>query len=156
MEPTPQTPSHAAWWHELNCRDARAAMSFYERMLGWRFEEVPLPEGKVYHVARLGDKPVGGIFQMDPALHGEVPDHWMTYMATRDIEAALRTASQAGGEVVRAPALVPAVGKLALVADAGGALIGLIEPHPLHPLKRAEARERLKRVAATMEEVEDA
>ena len=156
MEPKPHTPPPAGWWHELNCRDAGAARAFYGRMMGWTFEDIALPEGKTYCIARRGEAPVCGIFEMDPALHDEVPDHWMTYLATADIDMTLRGALRAGGEVVRAPAPVPGVGRLALMADAGGALIGLMEPHPTHPLRRAEARERLRQVAALMEEAEGA
>ena len=153
MERNPATAAQMAWWHELNCRDALAAISFYGRTLGWRFDEIPLPGGATYRIARQNGLAVCGVFEIDPALYGDVPDHWMTYMATADIAAALRAAAFAGGEVVRAPFMVPGLGLLALVADAGGAFIGLIEPHPAHPVQRAEARAQLERVAALMEEL---
>lgn len=154
MEPKPHTPPLADWWHELNCRDIQAAGTFYSHMMGWTFDDVSLPEGKTYRIARQGETPICGLFEIDPAAHGEVPDHWMTYMATEDIGAALRMAVFAGGEVVRAPMQVPGLGRLALLADAGGALIGLFEPAPTHPLRRSAAREQLRHVAAMMEEVE--
>ena len=150
MELNPATATQLAWWHELNCRDVMAAISFYGRTLGWRFDEIPLPGGDVYRIARQDGRAVCGIFEIDPALHGDVPDHWMTYMATADIAAALRTACLAGGAVVREPFMVPGIGLLALVADAGGAFIGLFEPHPAHPAVRAEARAQLQRVAEIM------
>ncbi len=115
------------WWHELNCRDSRAAISFYGRVLNWRFEEVPLRDGSRYHLARQGEWAVCGILEMDEARHGDLPDHWMAYMRTPDLDAALRAASLAGGEILRAPLVVPMVGRLALISDAGGAMMGLLE-----------------------------
>ncbi len=52
----------------------------------------------------------------------------MTYMAVPDIARAEADTQKAGGEVMRASAHVPGVGKLAVVTDSTGALIGLIEP----------------------------
>lgn len=49
-------------------------------------------------------------------------------MAVPDIDGAEHAAARAGGEVMRPAAVVPGVGKLAVVTDATGALIGLIEP----------------------------
>ncbi len=152
MDMTPTTPQ-PAWWHELNCRDALSAISFYGRTLGWRFDEIPLPGGATYRIARQNGLAICGIFEIDPLLHGDLPDHWMTYMATADIAVALRSVTFAGGRVAREPFLVPGLGVLALVEDAGGAFIGLMEPHPAHPLRRAEVKTQLERVAELMEEL---
>jgi predicted enzyme related to lactoylglutathione lyase len=52
----------------------------------------------------------------------------MTYLTVSDIAKAEEDTVREGGEVMRSSALVPGVGKLAVVADSAGALIGLIEP----------------------------
>jgi uncharacterized protein len=120
--------SHRGWWHELNTWDPELALDFYTRTLGWKFEESPLPDGASYWIAHHQGRPVGGIFELTaPACEG-IPSHWMTYMAVSDIDYAERAATGAGGEVLRPSAAIPGVGKLAVVTDATGALIGLIEP----------------------------
>jgi hypothetical protein len=52
----------------------------------------------------------------------------MTYMKVDDIEQAEADALKAGGEVTRPVTQLPGIGKIALVSDASGAMIGLIEP----------------------------
>ncbi len=58
----------------------------------------------------------------------------MTYLSVEDIDAAEAATSTSGGEVMRPPVAVPGVGKLAVVTDATGAMIGLIEPDSAHVL----------------------
>lgn len=126
----PSTP----WWHELNTWQPDDARAFYGRTLGWKFDGVGLPDGSAYWIARRDGKPIGGIFALSEPAHKGIPSHWMTYMAVADIDKAERTAAVAGGEVTRAAVHVPGLGKLAVVTDAAGALIGLIEPEPGHAL----------------------
>ncbi len=135
------TERDAIWWHELNCWDADAAMIFYARTLGWRFEKVRLPSGEIYHVAYRQGRPVCGIFALDASAHAGIPAHWMTYLAVDDLDACLKETGRAGGRTMRAPASLPGVGRLAVVVDAADAIIGLIEPAADHPL-RAEEKER--------------
>ncbi len=122
------------WWHELNCWDARAAISFYSRTLGWQFDDIPLNDGSSYWVARKNGAPVCGLFQLDKNIHRGIPAHWMTYMTVTDMDVAIRATAFAGGKVSRAPLHVPGLGKLAIVTDVADALIGLIEPEVPHPL----------------------
>jgi uncharacterized protein len=58
----------------------------------------------------------------------------MTYMSVGDIDQAETDTASAGGEVMRPATRVPGVGKLAVVTDSTGALIGLIEPDQNHAL----------------------
>jgi hypothetical protein len=58
----------------------------------------------------------------------------MTYMAVNDIRKAESETSMAGGAVMRPSTAIPGVGKLAVVTDTTGALIGLIEPEDNHAL----------------------
>src|SRR5262249_34537757 len=58
----------------------------------------------------------------------DIPAHWMTYLSVTDIQKAEQDTVREGGEIMRPSALVPGVGKLAVVTDSAGALIGLIEP----------------------------
>lgn len=117
-----------AWWHELNTWEPEIALAFYGRTLGWKFDETALPEGGNYWIARKDNKPVGAIFELTSPQFSDIPSHWMTYLSVSDIEKAEQDTLREGGEVMRSSALVPGVGKLAVVADSAGALIGLIEP----------------------------
>lgn len=122
------SPPFRSWWHELNTWDPQQALDFYGRTLGWEFEASPLPDGASYWIARQGGRPVGGICELRaPACDG-IPSHWMTYMTVTDIRAAESEVEDAGGEVMRPAVPVPGLGKLSLVIDTAGAVIGFIEP----------------------------
>ena len=121
-----------AWWHELNTWEPEVAIGFYGRTLGWHFDAAPLPDGSDYWIAVKEGRPVGGVFALTAPTCAGIPSHWMTYMAVVDIAQAERDTASAGGEIMRPAAHVPGVGKLSVVADATGALIGLIEPEREH------------------------
>src|SRR4029079_991543 len=116
------------WWHELNTWEPETALAFYSRTLGWQFEPSPLPGGAAYWIARKDGRPVGGVFELTAPDFDGIPSHWMTYMSVADIALAESETASAGGEVMRAATNFPGVGKLSVVADATGAMIGLIEP----------------------------
>jgi predicted enzyme related to lactoylglutathione lyase len=129
------------WWHELNTWEPEVALAFYHRTLGWEFEHTMLPDGDSYWIAHQSGKPVGGIYALrEPEFRG-IPSHWMTYLAVTDIAQAERSAVFAGGEVCRPAVVVPGVGKLSIVCDSTGAIIGLMEPESGHVLKGSSISE---------------
>ena len=116
------------WWHELNTWEPDEARHFYNVTLGWDFQPTKLPDGTRYWVAHKNGRPVGGIFQLtEPDCQG-IPAHWMTYLAVDDIGAAQTRAEEAGGEILRPAFRLHGVGRLSVVNDTSGAVIGLIEP----------------------------
>mgnify|MGYP001806288986 CR=1 FL=1 len=115
-------------WNELNTFAPDAARAFYETVLGWRFDEVPM-EGGSYLVAKQGDAMVAGIFDMKLAgLPPTMPSHWLTYFAVEDVDASAQQVVASGGAVLRAPWDVPGVGRFAIIKDAAGAGLGLVTP----------------------------
>ena len=121
------------WWHELNTWEPEQARHFYSVTLGWEFQPTTLPDGTRYWVAHKEGRAVGGIFHLtEPDFLG-IPSHWMTYLAVDDIAAAQTRAEQAGGEILRPAFRLPGVGRLSVVSDTAGAIIGLIQPEGLQP-----------------------
>ena len=116
------------WWHELNTWNALESRNFYRRTLGWSFEKVSLPDGEPYWIARKDGRTVGGVYSLTAPRFKGIPSHWMTYMKVDDVEQAEADALKAGGEITRPVTQLPGIGKIALVSDASGAMIGLIEP----------------------------
>lgn len=116
------------WWHELNTWEPDEALHFYSAILGWDFQPAALPGGNRYWVAHKDGRAMGGIFQLaGPECEG-IPAHWMTYLAVDDMGAAQRRAERAGGEILRPAFRLAGVGRLSVVSDTAGAIIGLIEP----------------------------
>jgi predicted enzyme related to lactoylglutathione lyase len=69
-------------WNELNTYNAKRACDFYARLLGWRFEEMPMPDG-VYRVAIQGDQRVAGVFEMTGKDFDGLPPQWLAYIVGR-------------------------------------------------------------------------
>ena len=120
--------SHGSfYWNELMTRDAEAAKKFYGGTLGWTFEAMAMSEG-TYWVAKMGGTPIGGIFTMKGPMFEGVPEHWFSYIAVDDVSARLKKLTAAGGKVIKEPFDVPNVGRIAIVQDSSGAMMGWMTP----------------------------
>lgn len=118
------------WWSELCTGDVDAAKAHYRAIAGWSYDEMSM-DGHSYWVAKAGERPVAGIMPLSAIEDaGEVPPHWMTYIAVDDVEAAAGAAVETGGAVLRAPFEVAGVGRIAIVREPGGAVAGIIQPAP--------------------------
>mgnify|MGYP000321384719 CR=1 FL=1 len=115
-------------WNELMTRDAKKAKDFYGKTLGWTFDDVPMGPGITYIIIKAGDEMAGGMMQMDGPDFEGMPDHWTGYIAVDDIDKRVKALKDAGGSVMREPFDVPDVGRIALVADPGGAPQGWMTP----------------------------
>ena len=94
----PQPWSHGSfYWNELMTRDAEKAKKFYGDSIGWKFEAMQSPTG-TYWIAKVGDQPVAGIFDISAPEFGQVPESWMSYLAVDDIDARLKKAEKAGAK----------------------------------------------------------
>ncbi len=116
------------YWNELVTRDTAKAKAFYGKSLGWTFSEMPMEDGSVYVVASLGDKQVGGFFPMVGSHFDGMPEHWMSYIAVDNVDERLELAVANGGEILRPPFDVEGIGRIAVLKDAGGAVMGWMTP----------------------------
>ena len=116
------------WWTELMTRDPARAKGFYADICGWSFDEMPMENG-TYHVGKVGDQMVIGIFDIS-AMEGmeQMPPHWLSYLAVDDVDRAVEQTRDAGGQIHREPFDVAGVGRIAIIADPTGAAIGLMTP----------------------------
>ncbi len=120
--------SHGSfYWNELNTHNSDAAKKFYGATLGWTFDAMPMPNG-TYWVAKMGGTPVGGVFPMSGPEFKGIPEHWMSYIAVDNVDASVKKLKSAGGNVMREPFDVPNVGRIAIVKDSNGAVMGLMTP----------------------------
>jgi predicted enzyme related to lactoylglutathione lyase len=114
-------------WSELNTRDPDKARSFYEQALGWRFEPMSGPPGD-YLVAHAGETPVAGIFTMQGEMFAGIPEHWFTYIAVDDVDARVAAAERLGARLRRPIFDVPCVGRIAILQEPTGAVVGWMTP----------------------------
>jgi predicted enzyme related to lactoylglutathione lyase len=119
-------------WNELSTTDDAAAIKFYTELLGWEIKssEAVACEGSeappmVYNEIVVAGKHVGGIFKMGTEF-GEIPSHWMAYVAVEDVDAKAAQVSELGGTIRVPPMDIPNTGRFCVVNDPTGATIALI------------------------------
>ncbi len=119
------------YWNELITEEVDEAKKFYTTVLGWTLEEMKMPSGGSYTVAKMNGKPVGGIMNSAEVEDGDdMPSHWMSYIHVADVDAAVAKVAKAGGEVLKPCFDVPGVGRIAIVEDPTGAVIGIMTAAP--------------------------
>jgi predicted enzyme related to lactoylglutathione lyase len=114
-------------WIDFVSTDLDAATGFYTGLFGWETEDMPMPGGEgIYRFFRLDgrDAAAGGTLPAEMAAQG-IPSHWNVWVATDSAEEVVRKAAAAGGQVLMAPATLGPSGTLGMVADPGGAAIGV-------------------------------
>ena len=72
----------AVSWHELLVADPHRARDFYGNVLGWQFQEMPMPDGSPYHVAQAGALAAGGIMKRPS---DDIPPCWTFYVTADDV-----------------------------------------------------------------------
>ncbi len=116
------------WWNELNTDDPEAAKAFYETVMGWTVETVPMPTGD-YLICKRGEEAVAGIFSIKDLEGFEgIPSHWFTYLAVDDVDASVVQSQSAGGKLTRPAWDIPGVGRMAVIQDPTGAYVALMTP----------------------------
>jgi predicted enzyme related to lactoylglutathione lyase len=125
----PMAWSHGKfYWNELMTRDAESAKRFYADTLGWTYDAMPMGEGSTYWVVKMGDEPVGGIFEMTGTGFGELPEGWLAYIAVDDVDRRLAEAVHAGAQIRKPVFDVPGIGRIVILSDPGAAIIGWMTP----------------------------
>lgn len=111
-------------WRELLTPDVEKSKKFYGALLGWKFEEVPMPgagAGATYTLVDNGDRQIGGIFDLKNIPMPGVPSHWEVYVSVPNVDEAATAAPANGGTVYVPPTDIPNVGRFAGIFDAQGA-----------------------------------
>jgi len=118
------------YWNELTTSDVKTAKQFYKTTLGWSFEAMKMPNG-TYWVAKSGEKMVGGIFDTTGTDMVKLPEHWLSYIAVDDVDKRVVKAKKAGATIIRPPFDVPGTGRIAILKQPGGGVVGWMTPAPM-------------------------
>jgi predicted enzyme related to lactoylglutathione lyase len=131
-DPSISGPPHGKFvWNELNTQNLDGAKKFLSDTLGWTYEKMDTPKG-TYWIIKNGEDPVAGLFDMsgETSCKG-VPEHWLSYVAVDDVDKRYKDALTKGAKEGRAPFDIPGVGRIAILAQPGGAMVGWITPKPM-------------------------
>ena len=123
-------------WYELMTTDPKAAIAFYSEIIGWKTEPFGTPPpGAPPYLMWIGSQgPVGGVTELpDEARKMGAPPHWMCNITVPDVDAAVKKITEAGGAVFMPPMDMPSIGRVAVVGDPQGAVLGLYKPETTMP-----------------------
>jgi predicted enzyme related to lactoylglutathione lyase len=120
-EPPSPLPQGLPCWAELHTTDPAASKQFYGQLFGWTANEVAM-EGFQYTMLRLGDKDVAG---MTPA---QQRSGWLFYFLVADADEFADQAVKLGAKLVAGPNGIPGMGRMAVLAEPGGAMFALWAP----------------------------
>jgi uncharacterized protein len=121
VTPTPW-PAGVPGWADITVTDLGPTQRFYGGLLGWQLSAGP-PESDGYVMATVDGYVVAGIRVSDVPQ----PAAWCVYLATDDVAASVARAVDAGATVALGPVSVLSLGRMALLSDPTGALVGLWE-----------------------------
>jgi predicted enzyme related to lactoylglutathione lyase len=116
-------------WNELATNDVAACKDFYRDLLGWEARDLPM-DGMSYTIFSKDGQDVGGMMAI-AAEWGDVPPHWLGYIAVEDVDASAARVENLGGEVMVPPMDVPGVGRFSIIRDAGGAALAIMTFLPM-------------------------
>lgn len=121
-------------WADLAATDVRAAAAFYEALFGWSAETQAANGGHFVRL-RLEGRDVGSLYRMQrKAIEGGATSHWMPYVRVADVDEAAQRAASLGGRILVRPFGVDGFARVAVIADAVDAPLGLWEsPGPGAP-----------------------
>src|SRR4051794_23126793 len=112
-------------WADLGTSDADGAKAFYGGLLGWEFEDMPIPDSPPYSMATIGGRTVAAVYgKRDDA----APSAWLSYVTVEDADAAAARAGELGGTVISEPLDVMEAGRMAVLQDPTGAVLAVWQP----------------------------
>lgn len=118
-------------WHDLITDKPAQTKKFYQELFGWQFEELTLAGGlfgKInYTLIRHNDKLIGGMIDQTKLQVKKDISQWVVLMSVKDINKAVDEVKDSGGTVFAPATDLGDRGKIAIVADPQGALLGFLQ-----------------------------
>jgi uncharacterized protein len=116
-------------WTDLTTTDQDAAKSFYGDLFGWEADDIPVGEGVVYSMMKLGGKEVAAISpQPQQQRDAGVPPVWNSYVTVDSADDALARAKELGATVHADAFDVMDAGRMGVIQDPQGAFVLAWEP----------------------------
>jgi len=127
-------------WHDLLTNDPKASQEFYRGLFGWEFESVGsaagLSSNSAYTLIRHNGRLIGGMIDTVALNNKDDISQWVVLMSVEDIDAATARFATDGGEVITPPIDLQRRGRMAIVRDAEGALLALLQTRDGDPADR--------------------
>lgn len=116
-------------WLDLTVPDAAATRDFYQQVIGWSVQEVPMEDGDERYAdyAMLGGdgNAAAGICHAR-GVNADLPPVWLLYLTVGDIAESLRRVEAEGGKVIKEVRDKEGAHVYAVIQDPVGVYVGLV------------------------------
>jgi predicted enzyme related to lactoylglutathione lyase len=112
-------------WVDLGTSDAQGAKAFYGGLLGWDFEDMPVPDSPPYSMASIGGRTVAALYGKRDE---QAPSAWLSYVTVEDTDVIAARAAELGGTVISEPFDVMEAGRMAVLQDPTGGVFAVWQP----------------------------
>jgi predicted enzyme related to lactoylglutathione lyase len=107
-------------WSELSTGDLAKSKAFYSEVFGWGWGGAD-----EYAEAQVAGRTIGGVMPRRPEMPPEIPDNWLVYFGSPDVDTDAKRAADLGATVVVEPTDIPGTGRFAVFVDPQGATFAL-------------------------------
>jgi predicted enzyme related to lactoylglutathione lyase len=109
-------------WSELHSSDVAKSKEFYSEVFGWGWGGAP-----EYAEVQVGGRSIAGLMARPPGLPAEVPDNWLIYFGSADLDADVERATELGATVVVPPTAIPNMGRFSVIMDPQGGSFAIFQ-----------------------------
>ncbi len=109
-------------WSELHSSDVDKSKQFYTEVFGWGWGGSP-----EYAEVQVGGRSVAGLMVRPADLPAQVPDNWLIYFGSADLDADVQKAKELGATVVVPPTPIPNMGRFSVLMDPQGGTFAIFQ-----------------------------
>ena len=109
-------------WSELSTSDLAKSKEFYSEVFGWQWGG-----SDEYTEAQVSGRTVAGVMPRPADMPAEMPDAWLVYFGTDDVDADAKRAQGLGATVIVEPTDIPGTGRFAVLLDTENAAFALFK-----------------------------
>jgi predicted enzyme related to lactoylglutathione lyase len=112
-------------WNELTTEQPDKSVAFYKAIGGFEEEKMDMGGAGAYYLLKTGGLGRAGVAKtMKPG----IPQMWTPYVQVAKTDEAVERVKKLGGKILLGGQDIPDVGRIAIIADPLGAMLGLLQP----------------------------
>lgn len=112
-------------WTELHSADIDKDLPWLKAVFGFDVGEMPMPQGGTYYLLKIDDEMRAGACQK---MMEEAPAMWLTWVNVPSCDDSLAAATEHGGKVLMPGMDMEGVGRMGILQDPTGGVIGVLQP----------------------------
>jgi hypothetical protein len=109
-------------WSELHTSNLQKAKQFYSDVFGWGWGGAP-----EYAEVQVNGRSIAGAMTRNPEMPAQIPDNWLIYFGSDNVDADVEKATGLGASVTVPPTDIPSMGRFAILTDPQGATFALFK-----------------------------